>query len=168
MNRLLPLFAVLVVIFLIGCNGESTPSKSGALYPSFEKAIFDQTNAARTSAGLSPLVWDDKLAEIAREHSEDMAKNNFFSHTNLQSESPKDRGLRHNYTVVGENIGKISPTLMSGDKYEYNSSDGMAKLMMQFWMAGQHKYNLLNPSFTSMGVGIAYDGNEYLITQTFK
>ena len=164
-NRLLPLVAVLVVVFLIGCTAENL---SKALYPSFEKAIFDQTNTIRGSAGLAALVWDDKLAEIAREHSEDMAKNNYFSHTNLQGESPKDRGLRHNYTVVGENIGKISPYLSGGDKYEYNSSDGMAKLMMQFWMAGQHKYNLLNPSFTSMGVGIAYNGNEYLITQTFK
>ena len=164
-NRLLPLVAVLVVVFLIGCTAENL---SKALYPSFEKAIFDQTNTIRSSAGLAALVWDDKLAEIAREHSEDMAKNNYFSHTNLQGESPKDRGLRHNYTVVGENIGKISPYLSGGEKYEYNSSDGMAKLMMQFWMAGQHKYNLLNPSFTSMGVGIAYNGNEYLITQTFK
>ena len=141
---------------------------SNALYPSFEKAIFDQTNAYRSGAGLAALVWDDKLAEVAREHSEDMVENNYFSHTNLQDESPKDRGLRHNYTVVGENIGKISPYLSGGEKYEYNSSDGMAKLMMQFWMAGQHKYNLLNPSFTNVGVGIAYNGNEYLITQTFK
>ena len=39
-----------------------------------EKKIHDLINEQRRKNGLSPLSWDEKLARIARYHSEDMAK----------------------------------------------------------------------------------------------
>ncbi|MFL5309979.1 MAG: CAP domain-containing protein [Myxococcales bacterium] len=39
-----------------------------------ERAIFDEINAERSSAGLAPLQWDDKVAQAARSVSESEAK----------------------------------------------------------------------------------------------
>jgi len=48
--------------------------------------------------GLKPFEWDDEIAK-----SEDMVLNNYFSHTNLQGESPFDRMKK------GTNGGDICP-----------------------------------------------------------
>jgi len=49
---------------------------------------------------------DDEIAKVARAHSEDMVLNNYFSHTNLQGESPFDRMKKAgiSYSSAGENI----------------------------------------------------------------
>ncbi|GAI07888.1 unnamed protein product, partial [marine sediment metagenome] len=64
-----------------------------------EVLIFKYTNIERRNHGLDELVWDEKLAEIAREHSEDIANNDFFSHVNPSGEDPTDRARRHGYSL---------------------------------------------------------------------
>lgn len=54
-------------------------------------------NLERTEAGVNPLQWDPRLAEIARDHSRDMAEHGFFSHDNLKGQDPEARGLLANY-----------------------------------------------------------------------
>jgi uncharacterized protein YkwD len=41
-----------------------------------EKNIHAKVNAERAKMGLSPLLWNDELAAVAREHSEDLAEEN--------------------------------------------------------------------------------------------
>ncbi|MGA9227190.1 MAG: CAP domain-containing protein, partial [Mesobacillus sp.] len=79
----------------------TAPLKEG-----FEYQLFDLTNAARVKNGLGVLTWDDKVKETARKHSLDMAENKYFSHTNLEGESPFDRMAEDNITfaVAGENL----------------------------------------------------------------
>src|SRR4051812_5014003 len=45
-----------------------------------EKAIHGLINREREAKGLKPLAWDAKLAAVARGHSADMAKRNYFAH----------------------------------------------------------------------------------------
>src|SRR3954467_9130383 len=45
-----------------------------------EKAIHGLINRERAAKRLEPLAWDAKLAAIARAHSADMAKRNYFAH----------------------------------------------------------------------------------------
>jgi hypothetical protein len=59
--------------------------------------IFDLSNKERALRNLSPLRRDPALEVIAREHSEDMAKRNFFDHINPDGEDPADRAARHHY-----------------------------------------------------------------------
>jgi hypothetical protein len=49
-----------------------------------EKQIHQLINDYRTSHGLAVLSFDEKLADIARAHSQDMATNDYFEHDNLQ------------------------------------------------------------------------------------
>lgn len=145
-----------------------------------EILIFKYTNIERRNHGLDELVWDEKLAKIAREHSEDMAENDFFSHVNLKGEGPTARARRHGYSVhkelgggwytegIGENIGKMPTGNVEGVGYVSNDADSIAKAQVESWMdSSGHRQNILNPSYDRLGVGIAYDGNYYISTQNF-
>lgn len=121
-----------------------------------EHKVLELVNAERAVYGIKPLVWNDKLAKTAKEHSRDMIKRGFFSHENPDGKSPFDRLKDANirYTCAAENIaaGQSSP-----------------EMAVEEWMNSEgHKMNILNPSLTALGVGLAR-GGEYGIywTQNF-
>lgn len=119
----------------------------------FEQEVVKLTNAERTKAGLSPLQTDDKLMAAAREKSQDMQSNNYFSHTSPTFGSPFDRmkALGIAYKSAGENIaqGQRSP-----------------QEVVQAWMDSPgHRANILNGKFTHIGVGYVKSGNYW--TQQF-
>ncbi|ABN52014.1 MAG TPA: copper amine oxidase [Hungateiclostridium thermocellum] len=119
---------------------------------SFEREVFDLANTVRARYGLKPFEWDDEIAKVARAHSEDMVLNNYFSHTNLQGESPFDRMKKAgiSYSSAGENIAM-------GQTEAIFAHEG--------WMNSQgHRLNILG-NFERLGVGV-YIGNENEITYT--
>lgn len=130
---------------------------SEELRDSFERQVFDLTNSIRVRNKLKPLVWSDKAQISSRKHSQDMALNNFFDHTNLRRESPFDRmkkeGIR--YTAAAENIA-------AGTASAIQAHEG--------WMNSQgHRVNILG-DFKSLGVGVSYNSNsryKYYFTQNF-
>ncbi|MBD3263397.1 hypothetical protein GF374_03390 [Candidatus Woesearchaeota archaeon] len=145
-----------------------------------EQAILKYTNAERKKQGLSALSWDSKLADIAREHSLDMANNNFFSHDNLRGEDPTARAIRNGYNVhkelgggwysegIAENIGKMPTGSITGGGYVANNADSIAKAHVDSWMDSPgHRANILEKDYTRLGVGIAFDGTYYVGTQNF-
>ncbi|KGP70864.1 serine protease [Pontibacillus yanchengensis Y32] len=79
----------------------SKPLKVG-----FEYQLFDLTNAARVKHQLPTLTWDERARKTARDHSVDMAKNGYFSHKNLDGQSPFDRMREDDISFItaGENI----------------------------------------------------------------
>ncbi|MBG9755017.1 CAP domain-containing protein [Lysinibacillus sphaericus] len=131
----------------------STPSTTNSDVNAFEQEVVKLTNAERTKAGLSPLQTDDKLMAAAREKSQDMQSNNYFSHTSPTFGSPFDRmkALGITYKSAGENIaqGQRSP-----------------QEVVQAWMDSPgHRANILNGKFTHIGVGYVKSGNYW--TQQF-
>jgi uncharacterized protein YkwD len=127
------------------------------------------------------LTRDTKLDIIALEMSEDMAKRQFFDHLNPSGESPIDRAERHGYYQIkilpngddffgiGENIVKIPV----GSVYRYgdidpDDPDRIAQVAVESFMnSPPHKATLLLPEFEGVGIGTAYDGKNYYITQNF-
>jgi uncharacterized protein YkwD len=80
-----------------------------------EQALLDETNLRRARGATcgshvfppaAPLVIHDGLQKTAREHSEDMARRNYFEHQNPEGEGPGPRGRRYGYNGIftGENI----------------------------------------------------------------
>lgn len=131
----------------------STPSTTTSDVNAFEQEVVKLTNAERAKAGLSPLQTDDKLMAAAREKSQDMQSNNYFSHTSPTFGSPFDRmkALGIAYKSAGENIaqGQRSP-----------------QEVVQAWMDSPgHRANILNGKFTHIGVGYVKSGNYW--TQQF-
>ena len=49
------------------------------------------SNSDETAGRARALQWDDRLAAVARAHSEEMARNGFFSHEGADGSSPARR-----------------------------------------------------------------------------
>jgi uncharacterized protein YkwD len=97
-----------------------------------------------------PLRWNDVLAGAGRIHAEDMARNNYFSHSGRDGSGPAQRIERagYRYRSIGENIaaGQMKP------------EDVVAG-----WLKSPgHCANLMNPVFTEMGVAFAVEKNSRL------
>jgi len=94
-----------------------------------------------------PLTMQPNLRCAARVHSKDMDERNFFDHTNPSGESPFDRmGMAgYSFSTAGENIAGGSPDA--------------AGTMDQWLNSSGHCANIMNPSFTEIGVGYHPGGN---------
>jgi len=106
--------------------------------------IFFLANAFRAQHGLPDLFWNEKLEKAARSHSEDMAKRNFFSHTNPDGLEPQDRiaAAGYHFSACAENILMMS---MGVD----------AVLAMDGWInSASHRTNLLNTVCDEIGIGV--------------
>jgi uncharacterized protein YkwD len=157
----------------------SSPSIDSA---ALEKRIHALINQQRNSNGLSSLSFDPSLAAIARGHSQDMAKNNYFSHVNLQGLSPADRGNQQGYTCrkdygsyytygISENIFETSHwTTYNGIRVnDFEPLEDIAQKTVNGWMNSPgHRKNILTSTYDreGIGVGIASDCTVY-ITENF-
>jgi len=159
----------------------SPPSLTSNKTLEIELQILYYTNIQRKQYGLGTLIWDEKLAEVARDHSEDMANNSFFDHTNTRGEDPTDRALRHGYNVhkdlgggwysegIAENIGKMPTGNVEGIGYVSSEASSIANAEVNSWMNSPgHRANILNAQYSVIGVGVAFDGHYYISTQNFK
>jgi uncharacterized protein YkwD len=111
----------------------------------FETDVLDLVNQERAAQNLLPLSWDNQLHEAARNHSEDMAANNYFSHTSLDGRAFVDRIEDAGYwwNAAGENIAAGYST---------------PQAVMNGWMnSAGHRQNILNSAYCDLGVGYAYD-----------
>ncbi len=119
-----------------------------------EQQMVNLVNNERAKAGLKPLAVDTKLSQMARVKSQDMADNNYFSHTSPTYGSPFDMMKKFgiSYRTAGENIA-------------LNSS--VEKAHTALMNSEGHRANILNPNFTHIGIGIVSKGGSLYFTQEF-
>ncbi|KIY21361.1 MULTISPECIES: CAP domain-containing protein [Mesobacillus] len=119
----------------------------------YEQKVVELTNQERAKNGLKPLALDTELSKVAREKSRDMQSKGYFSHTSPTYGSPFDmmKQFGINYRSAGENIAMGQPTPEEVVKAWMNSSG--------------HRANILNSSYTHIGVGHVANGNYW--TQMF-
>ncbi len=119
----------------------------------YENEVIRLVNEKRVQNGLSKLTADWELSRVARYKSQDMKDNKYFSHTSPVYGSPyqmmKSFGIT--YKSAGENIAMGQKT---------------PQAVVNAWMnSAGHRKNILNPSFTRIGVGYVAGGNYW--TQMF-
>lgn len=119
----------------------------------FESAVVRLVNEIRAKNGLKTLTQDWELSRVARYKSQDMKDNNYFSHTSPVYGTPfemmKNFGIK--YRSAGENIAKGQTT---------------PEKVVNAWMnSSGHRANILNSSYTKIGVGYVKNGNYW--TQMF-
>jgi uncharacterized protein YkwD len=126
---------------------------------------LNQVNAARAAYGFAPLVLDASISAVASSHANDQAVNGYFSHTGLNG-STRDSRLRAggvSYSQSGENqcyyVGMSQQATLDWCHRQF-----MAEPYPGHW---NHIANILDPSFTRMGVGIATVGGKTIITWNF-
>ena len=119
----------------------------------YEKEVVRLVNEIRAEHGLKTLTYDWELSRVARYKSQDMRDNRYFSHTSPVYGSPfqmmKSFGI--SYRSAGENIAKGQAT---------------PQAVVNAWMnSSGHRANILNASYTHIGVGYVADGRYW--TQMF-
>ncbi|PFN23356.1 CAP domain-containing protein [Bacillus cereus] len=132
---------------------EQKPAEEAKSLSEFEQRVVELTNAERAKQGLPALQIDTELSKVARIKSEDMQKNNYFDHNSPTYGSPFDMMKKFgiSYTSAGENIAQGQRT---------------PEEVVQAWMnSAGHRANILNNSFTHIGVGYVESGNYW--TQQF-
>ena len=127
--------------------------KNDTTVTSFEQEVIRLVNVERTKRGLSALEADWQLSRVARYKSQDMHDNNYFSHTSPTSGAPFQmmKSFGFSYRSAGENIARGQRTPAA---------------VVNAWMnSSGHRANILNASFTHIGVGYVADGHYW--TQMF-
>ena len=121
-----------------------------------EDEVIRLVNVERSKQGLQLLTKNWELCRVARYKSADMANKGYFSHTSPTYGSPfkmmESFGIR--FSSAGENIayGQRTP-----------------QEVMNGWMNSPgHRSNILSPSYTQIGVGMAKNSSGVLYwTQMF-
>jgi len=108
--------------------------------------ILTRVNAERAKAGCKAVVLDPRLTAAAAGHAQDMATNNYFSHTSRDGRTFVDRIKAQGYPVPrSENIAAGQPTVTA---------------VMDAWMASAgHRANILDCSAVAMGAASANGGS---------
>nr|WP_226037488.1 CAP domain-containing protein [Aquibacillus saliphilus] len=129
---------------------------SDELKEGFEYQLFDLTNSTRVNHNLSTLTWDESVRATARDHSTDMADNNYFGHTNLEGQSPFDRMTEDNisYRMAGENLA-------AGLSSSIFAHEGLMNSL-------GHRESKLKTGFELLAVGVAFnEESQPFYTETF-
>jgi uncharacterized protein YkwD len=121
------------------------PQPSSYCPTDLETEVVRLINQERTDRGLPALSIDVRLLEAARLHSEDMADQDYFSHTSLDGRSPWQR-----ISDAGYPMASGGETIAAG----YST----AAAVVQGWMnSSGHRAILLGSSYEHVGLGYAYD-----------
>ena len=131
-----------------------------------ESAIHQRINAYRQEHGQTKLEWDDRLARIARAHSEDMAKNDRYSHVNLAGDDASARARKAGYSCnnslsigVAENIHLLygHTSMLLGRPYALETQGRMIQRFVADWTNSPgHRRNILDPRYGKTGIGVAF------------
>ena len=102
--------------------------------------VFLLVNEARIERDIAPLTFHTGISKVAEEKSRDMNENDYFAHESPTYGSPTDMLAEFGYPYAGgENLamGYYSP-----------------EAVFEAWMdSAGHKSNILNGSYTHIGVG---------------
>lgn len=119
----------------------------------YEGEVIRLINEIRRQNGLLSLTANWELSRVARYKSQDMVDQHYFSHNSPTYGTPFQmiRAFGLSYRTAGENIayGQRTP-----------------QAVVDAWMnSSGHRANILNASFTQIGVGYVADGHYW--TQMF-
>jgi uncharacterized protein YkwD len=103
--------------------------------------VLELTNIERSKLSLSPLTFNTQLLNAAATHSQNMAVQDFFSHTGKDGSSLGSRisATGYQFSAAAENIAAGSST---------------PEQVVSSWMnSSGHRANILNPNLKEIGIG---------------
>ena len=115
-------------------------------------SMQDRINAVRAAYNRPALVADSACQRAAQAHAEDMARNDYFSHTGLNGSTPTSRLRRYGGGVAAENIA-LGPKDVG--------------VVVDMWMGSQgHAANILG-NYRRTGIGAAFSSRGTFWVQCF-
>ena len=118
----------------------STPGHGAAL-ETIQTDLLGLVNAEREQAGAPPLSLNSQLNQAAQRQAADLARQGRLSHGGSDGSTMQTRieDTGYQWTAIGENIAM---------------GQRDAEAVMESWMNSPgHRRNILNPTFSEMGIG---------------
>jgi uncharacterized protein YkwD len=119
-------------------------TKAPSATASMRTQMLAAVNKQRTAAGLATLCLNSKLNSAAQGHSDDMAANDFMSHTGSSGSTMSQRitATGYDWSVIAENVA---------------AGQEDVDAVMTAWMnSAGHKANILSSKTTMFGCAYAY------------
>jgi uncharacterized protein YkwD len=141
-------------------NG-STPATVSGDVAAAEQYAIDLINAQRAMAGVPPLARDETLMGIAQARVADMIARGYTGHNDPVTGVPLAQDMMrtagYTSTYLGENwYGSIKPP------------PAIVDVAMTWFMTDPpHARNILSPSYVAVGIGLGYNGRQWLLIQNF-
>ena len=162
-QKIIVLFLMIVLffefIFIISIASpkfkEKLSNNLSAILPSI---LIAKTNEERLEQDLEELIESPTLNYAAQLKAENMAKNGYFSHTDLEGNPPWHylKLAGYEYEVAGENLA-----------VNFKESTEVHRAWMK---SPTHKANIIQPRFTEIGIGTAegvYKGKQVTFVVQF-
>ncbi len=145
-------------------SNEASNALSSARDLAAEKQLYELVNADRAKLNRGPLKLSARLSAMAKAHAQDMMKKNFFSHVNKDGLDAQARAAKMNIGVgVYENIAYQQGDIEDSQKVINLENDFMSEPDGP----KNHRYNILHPAHTSVGVGVAIKGDKLILVEEF-
>ena len=120
----------------------------------FEQRIFELIDLERREAGLRPLAWNQRLADVGHGHANEMYIDGYFAHESTITGSVVDRvdAVGINYRLVGENLALAATP----------------EIAHQGLMESQgHRENILRADFREVGIAVVEGPLGLMVVQVF-
>ncbi|PIN93449.1 hypothetical protein COU54_02920 [Candidatus Pacearchaeota archaeon CG10_big_fil_rev_8_21_14_0_10_31_24] len=143
-----------------------------------ELQIHKNINEQRALNNLPILTYDAQLANIARNHSDDMIVRDYFEHISPDGLNAIDRGNNAGYFCeknfglliskgIAENLA-LTPIGTSESCGKVFTLNQIANCTVTGWMnSPPHRKNILTDTYDKEGLGIERKNNDFYITQNF-
>ncbi|KYZ76697.1 serine protease [Anaerosporomusa subterranea] len=145
-------------------SGSTTPQQpqtpstpSGTTLSAQEQQALTLLNNDRAKNGLPALKSNSQLTRVAESHAKDMIARGYFAHNTPEGKTPFQRmqeaGIT--YSTAGENLA-INSSVAAAETAFMNSSG--------------HRANILNSSYTDVGVGVVQNssGQMYVVQEFIR
>mgnify|MGYP001186332143 CR=1 FL=1 len=127
--------------------------------PEKSSALVGAMNAARGAEGLEPLSVDGTLAAVALSRATHLVEGGYFAHYGPDGSSAFSelaaRGV--NYALAGENLARNN----------YPEPKAVAAAFEGLMGSPGHRANILEPTFTKVGVAAVQDGRMWVFVTVF-
>lgn len=128
-----------------GCEGANVKPKQPRTVEAARQATVCLLNRARARQGLDRVGADKRLRRAGDEHSRDMARHNYFSHTGRDGSDHGERMRREGYRW--ERAGEVL--------YWGTGALTRPKRVVRAWMESSgHRAVILTPEFRDVGIGL--------------
>ncbi|MGJ8547386.1 MAG: CAP domain-containing protein [Sulfitobacter sp.] len=143
---------------------------------SFEHALLELINASRAAEGLGALTMELNLNQSANDHSQWMTDTTTFSHTGVGNSTSRERMEDAGLDLSGSWGTAENIAAHPGYNSENDSPAAQARAIHEAFMDSPgHRANIMNPSFTHVGIGIIYGPMDFggttataaIVTQNF-
>jgi uncharacterized protein YkwD len=129
-----------------------------------ERRMWQRVNQDRRENGSPPINMTPQLSKLARDYAEYMMKANFFAHVDPKGRSPETRARDAGFLGAEyENIAWASRMNADIDRLMSSEDQMMAEPRGQ----KNHRYNLLVPQHSAIGIGIARSKRKLIMVQEF-